>query len=120
MCWTPHVYLAGFATTDRNPESHYQFRRALETDTPQIDEHNRMNGFDLNQINPVSGTPGVVVRGVNGFPNRRTATGKYWPARLCLKALARITPWCAVVAFSTPIRSMARYRMNTLIQRSGR
>ncbi|MBV9085096.1 MAG: TonB-dependent receptor [Acidobacteriaceae bacterium] len=40
-----------------------------ETDTPMIDEHNRMNSFDPNQINPVSRTPGVVkFVGVNGYP----------------------------------------------------
>lgn len=39
-----------------------------EMDTPMIDINNRMNGFDLNQINPVSGTPGVVkFMGENGF-----------------------------------------------------
>jgi hypothetical protein len=39
-----------------------------ETDTPMVDSRNRMNGFDPNAINPVSGTPGVVqFMGVNGF-----------------------------------------------------
>ena len=39
-----------------------------ETDTPIVDVRNRMNGFDPSQINPVSGTPGVVkFMGVNGF-----------------------------------------------------
>jgi hypothetical protein len=31
-----------------------------ETDTPITDFNNRMNGFSLTQINPLSGTPGVV------------------------------------------------------------
>ena len=45
-----------------------------EMDTPMIDVNNRMNGFD-NEINPVSGTPGVVkFMGVNGF---RTAPWNY-------------------------------------------
>jgi hypothetical protein len=39
-----------------------------ETDTPIKDYSNRMNGFDTQQINPVSGTPGVVkFMGVNGW-----------------------------------------------------
>ncbi len=40
-----------------------------ETDTPMVDANNRMNSFDPSQINPVSGTPGVVkFLGVNGYP----------------------------------------------------
>ena len=39
-----------------------------EMDTPMIDVNHRMNGFDLNAVNPVSGTPGVVrFMGVNGY-----------------------------------------------------
>ena len=39
-----------------------------ETDTPMSDSNNRFNGFDPHQINPVSGTPGVVkFMGLNGF-----------------------------------------------------
>ncbi len=39
-----------------------------EMDTPMRDVNNRFNGFDLNQINPVSGTPGVVkFLGANGY-----------------------------------------------------
>lgn len=39
-----------------------------ETDTPIYDINNRMNGFDMTRINPVSGTPGVVrFMGVDGF-----------------------------------------------------
>jgi hypothetical protein len=39
-----------------------------EMDTPMVDTNNRMNGFDLREINPVSGTPGVVkFMGVNGY-----------------------------------------------------
>jgi hypothetical protein len=39
-----------------------------EMDTPMSDLNNRMNGFDLRQINPVSGTPGVVkFMGQDGF-----------------------------------------------------
>jgi outer membrane receptor protein involved in Fe transport len=40
-----------------------------EVDTPMVDLHNRMNSFDANEINPVSGTPGVVTfLGLNGYP----------------------------------------------------
>lgn len=39
-----------------------------EIDTPLMDKNNRMNSFDPFQINPVSGTPGVVkFLGVNGW-----------------------------------------------------
>lgn len=39
-----------------------------ETDSPIRDMNNRMNGFDMTQLNPVSGTPGVVkFMGLNGF-----------------------------------------------------
>jgi hypothetical protein len=64
-------YLGGFA------QDNWTLRPALtlnlglrwETDTPMIDDNNRMNSFDLNQINPVSGSPGVVkFLGVNGYP----------------------------------------------------
>jgi hypothetical protein len=41
-----------------------------ETDTPIVDVNNRMNSFDPNAINPVSGTPGVIkFLGVNGYRN---------------------------------------------------
>src|SRR5258708_17881369 len=40
----------------------------FETDTPIVDARNRMSGFDPYQINPVSGTLGVVkFMGLNGF-----------------------------------------------------
>jgi hypothetical protein len=39
-----------------------------ETDTPMVDVRNRMNGFDPQPINPVSGTPGVVkFLGLKGY-----------------------------------------------------
>ena len=42
-----------------------------ETDSPIVDANNRMNGFDPNQINPVSGTPGVVkFLAKNGFRSK--------------------------------------------------
>ena len=63
-------YLAGFLQDD------WAIARSLtlnigvrwETDTPMVDVRDRMNSFDQNQINPVSGTPGVVkFMGVNGY-----------------------------------------------------
>lgn len=63
-------YLSGFAQDD------WTIRRGLtlnlgvrwEMDTPIFDADNRMNGFDPAQLNPVSGTPGVVkFAGVNGW-----------------------------------------------------
>jgi hypothetical protein len=43
-----------------------------ETDTPMGDANNRGNSFDTTQINPVSGTPGVVkFLGVNGWREKR-------------------------------------------------
>ncbi len=42
-----------------------------ETDSPIYDVNNRMNGFDMAQINPVSGTPGVVkFMGLSGFQTK--------------------------------------------------
>ncbi|MEX2263046.1 MAG: carboxypeptidase regulatory-like domain-containing protein [Bryobacteraceae bacterium] len=42
-----------------------------ETDTPIMDANNRQNGFDIEAINPVSGTPGVVrFAGVDGWPTQ--------------------------------------------------
>jgi outer membrane receptor protein involved in Fe transport len=64
-------YLAGFAQDDWTVTPNLTLNLGLrwETDTPMIDASNRMNSFDLHQINPVSGTPGVVkFLGVNGFP----------------------------------------------------
>jgi hypothetical protein len=63
-------YYAGFVQNDwiasRDLTLNVGFR--WETDTPIIDINNRMNGFDMTKINPVSGTPGVVrFMGVDGF-----------------------------------------------------
>lgn len=63
-------YLAGFAQDDFTLSRSLTLNLGLrwETDTPIKDENNRMNGFDAQAINPVSGTPGVVkFLGVNGF-----------------------------------------------------
>lgn len=60
-------------TVSRNLTLNYGLR--WETDTPIKDIGNRMNGFDQNAINPVSGTPGVVrFMGVNGFRTKPYAT----------------------------------------------
>jgi hypothetical protein len=48
-----------------------------ETDTPIVDLSDRMNGFDVAAINPVSGTPGVVrFMGQNGFRTTPYATDR--------------------------------------------
>jgi len=40
-----------------------------ETTVPRTEDENRMNSFDMTEINPVSGTPGVVTfAGLNGVP----------------------------------------------------
>ena len=64
-------YMAAFAGDDWTVDSRLTINLGLrwETDTPMRDAHSRINGFDAMQINPVSGTPGVVkFAGVNGYP----------------------------------------------------
>jgi Carboxypeptidase regulatory-like domain len=63
-------YFAAFAQDDWTvtPSLTFNFGVRWEIDTPMVDSNNRMNGFDLNQINPVSGTPGVIkFLGLNGY-----------------------------------------------------
>ncbi len=63
-------YLAGFVQDDYTVSSRLTLNIGVrwETDTPMRDTQNMMNGFDLNKINPVSGTPGVVqFMGLNGY-----------------------------------------------------
>ncbi len=63
-------YLSWFAQDEWNvhPDLTLNYGVRWETDTPIVDANDRMNGFDRNQINPVSGTPGVVkFAGVNGW-----------------------------------------------------
>ncbi|HTM51196.1 MAG TPA: carboxypeptidase regulatory-like domain-containing protein [Bryobacteraceae bacterium] len=65
-------YLSGFFQDDWTVTRRLTLNIGLrwETDTPIKDLDDRMNGFDLDQINPVSRTPGVVKFG--GVNNWRT------------------------------------------------
>jgi len=66
-------YLAGFFQDDWTINQSLTLNLGLrwETDTPITDRDNRMNGFDLRAINPVSGTPGVVkFAGQDGYPSQ--------------------------------------------------
>jgi hypothetical protein len=63
-------YLAGFVQDDWTVSERLTLNYGVrwETDTPIWDVNNRMNDFDPHQINPVSGTPGVVkFMGLNGW-----------------------------------------------------
>ena len=63
-------YMSGFFQDDWTVNRRLTLNIGVrwETDTPIKDLDDRTNGFDLHQINPVSGTPGVVkFAGVNGW-----------------------------------------------------
>jgi hypothetical protein len=63
-------YLAAFVQDDWSVHRDLTLNLGVrwETDTAMVDVNNRMNSFDVNEINPVSGTPGVVkFMGVDGF-----------------------------------------------------
>ena len=66
-------YLAGFAQDNWTvtPSLTLNLGVRWEMDTPMYDIHNRMNSFDPAEINPVSGTPGVVkFSGAGGYPSK--------------------------------------------------
>ncbi|MDZ4797657.1 MAG: carboxypeptidase-like regulatory domain-containing protein [Bryobacteraceae bacterium] len=63
-------YLAWYAQNDWNVRPGLTLNMGVrwEVDTPFKDSENRFNGFDMNAINPVSGTPGVVkFGGIDGY-----------------------------------------------------
>ena len=64
-------YLAAFVQDDWTVTPNLTLNAGVrwETDTPIVDANERMNGFDPDAMNPVSGTPGVVrFAGVDGWP----------------------------------------------------
>jgi hypothetical protein len=72
-------YTSGFAQDDWTVTRGLTINAGLrwEMDTPISDLDNRMNGFDPAQINPVSGTPGVVkFADINGW--RRLPYDRDW------------------------------------------
>jgi hypothetical protein len=66
-------YLSGFAQDDWQVTKTLTLNLGVrwEVDTPIYDADDRMNGFDPLQINPVSGTPGVIkFAGLDGWRSR--------------------------------------------------
>lgn len=73
MSWYVGAFIQDDWTVSRDLTLNFGLR--WEVDTPITDLDNRMNGFDPEQINPVSGTPGVVkFAGVNGWRTSPFAT----------------------------------------------
>jgi hypothetical protein len=70
-------YMAAFVQDDWKISRDFTLNLGVrwETDTPITDANNRVNSFDPDAINPVSGTPGVVrFAGVDGWPTQPYGT----------------------------------------------
>jgi hypothetical protein len=65
-------YFAGYIQDDWTVSHHLTVNLGFrwEADLPELDASNRLNGFDTNQINPISGTPGVVKFAGIDYPAR--------------------------------------------------
>ena len=64
-------YMAGYVQDDWSASQRLTLNYGLrwEIDLPETDARNRLNGFNASQINPVSGTPGVVKFAGLDYPN---------------------------------------------------
>jgi len=76
---TRATYLAFYVQDDWRITNRLTFNIGLrwETELPRREINNRLNSFDANRINPISGTPGVVTfAGLDGTPERAFATDR--------------------------------------------